>query len=149
MEKLRYRKNLRENEGGAQEKLPLYLILLVVIMGVAIFATVSWLNYIRPPQLTEIKVYIDGVLSDPPNTTVGTHDIYIIALDDDDNPLTEVRIKIKGAGVIKNGWTDGNGRANFRHLTLEIEGINNATLVSIDAYHEQSFHIKEDMLVIK
>ncbi len=149
MGKLRFRKKMHEDEGGAQEKLPLYLILLVVIMGIAIFALVSWLNYIRPPQLTEIKVYIDGVLSDPPNTTVGTHDIYIIAWDDDDKPLKDVTIEIKGAGFNRKSKTDDNGRANFRHLTFVIEGEFNATMVSIDAYHEQSYPIKEDMLVFK
>ena len=122
MEKLRYRKNLHEDEGGAQEKVPLYLILLVVIMGIAICASVSWLNFIRPPQLAEIEVYVDGVLSDPPNTTAGTHDIYIIAWDDDDKPLKDVTIEMKGAGFNIKSKTDDNGRANFRHLTFVIEG---------------------------
>ena len=149
MEILRYRKKLYEDEGGAQEKFPLYLIILVVIMGIAIFALVSWLNIIRPPQLAEINVYIDGVLSDPPNTTVGTRDIYIIAWDDDDKPLKDVTIKIKGAGVNIDKQTDDTGIARFGNLWFQIEGEINATLVSISATHDHSFPIREDMLMSK
>lgn len=136
------------DERAELERLPLLLILLVIIAAIAIIIIFSWYSLINKPELSEIYVYIDGDLSDPPTTVEGTHEIYIIAEDEDGRPLKDVLIDITGAGINTSKKTGSNGKADFGSLTFEI-GETGPEIIYIDALYKESFPIHKPMLVYK
>ena len=133
---------------GELERLPLFLIVLVIIAALVIIIVFSWYSLPTAPHLSEIHIYIDGEQLDSSNITEGTHDVYIIAKDNNGENLRGVLIKITGTGINTSKKTDTKGKADFGSLTFEVEGWT-SDLVFIRASYKNSFPIDRSIWVIK
>ncbi len=136
------------DEKGELERLPMFLIILVIIAAIVIIVILSWYSLPTTPHLSEIHIYIDGKQLDLSNVTEGTHDVYIIAKDNNDELLKDVLIEIIGTGINMSKKTDTNGKADFGSLTFELEGII-SDVVFIHASYKDSLPIHESIWVLK
>ncbi len=101
---------LRRDEGGALEGLPLYLIILVVIAGVATAIFFGWMQGAQSTELRRIEVNVsEGFI----NSGTSGNKIEIKALDQSNGPLEGATVKLEGCGVKKIGETDSDGKAEF------------------------------------
>jgi hypothetical protein len=98
----------RWNSKGAIEGLPLQLIIMVVIAGVALVIILAWL------QPWKNKVDLQSVEANPATLTKGVAaTVTITAFDTKNNKLSGVAIVLNGCGVTKTGVTDGTGTVKF------------------------------------
>lgn len=101
---------LRRDEEGALEGLPLYLIILVVIAGVATAIFFGWMQGAQSTELRRIEVNVsEGFV----NAGTSGNKIKIKALDQSNSPLEGATVKLEGCGVKKIGETDSDGKVEF------------------------------------
>lgn len=104
---------LRNEESGALEGLPLYLIILVVIAGVGTVILVGWMMGAQSTELDYITVdYGTGPI---PTGTTG-RDITVTAYDTSGNELQGAIVTLSGCGVNLIGETNSNGVTTFRDV---------------------------------
>ena len=84
------KRRIRLDDGGALEGMPLQLIIMVVIAGVAISIVIAWLTIFTAPDLAKIEMYSATPDSDPIRITENTTAITIKAWDTKGNPLEGV-----------------------------------------------------------
>jgi hypothetical protein len=98
----------RWNQKGAIEGLPLQLIIMVVIAGVAIVVIMAWL------QPWKNKVDLQSISVTPGAVTKGAPTLVTItAFDTKNNKLAGVAVVLSGCGVSISGTTDSTGTVKF------------------------------------
>ncbi len=97
------------NDKGALEGLPLYLIILVVIAGVATAIIVGWMMSAQSQELNSIEVDYSGASI----TADSNNKVTVKAYDQDGNPLKGATVKLQGCNVNEIGETDENGECEF------------------------------------
>jgi hypothetical protein len=114
------KRRIRLDETGALEGMPLQLIIMVVIAGIAISIVVAWLTIFTAPDLAKIELHSATPHSDPIRVTENTTAITIKAWDTKGNPLESVSIKMSGSNLIVAGLTDSDGTFTASGLNIDI-----------------------------
>jgi hypothetical protein len=127
---------------GAIEGLPLQLIIMVVIAGIAIVIILSWL------QPWKNKVDLESVSVAPPNVSRGVAtQVTVTAWDTKDNKLSGVVVVLSGAGVTASGTTDSTGTVKFT-ITPSLPPGTSTGQVDITATYTGSMTIEKTNLII-
>ncbi len=114
------KRRIRLDERGGLEGMPLQLIIMVVIAGIAISIVVAWLTIFTAPDLAKIELHSAAPSTDPIRITENTTAITIKAWDTKGNPLEGVSIKMSGAGVVIAGLTGSDGTFTASGLNIDI-----------------------------
>ena len=114
------KRRIRVDERGALEGMPLQLIIMVVIAGIAISILIAWLTIFTAPDLAKLELHSATPSSDPIRITENTTAITIKAWDSKGNPLEGVSIKMSGASVIIAGVTGSDGTFTANGLSIDI-----------------------------
>lgn len=125
-------KAIWKNEEGAIEGLPLQLLIMVVIAGVAIGVIVGWMSFSKtevgtitanPDTITVSRVY--GVL----NTSVT-----ITVLDQNGKALNDATVTLSGSGVDTAKKTGSNGTATFAITATLPTNTNTGSITATASY---------------
>jgi len=132
----------RWNKNGAIEGLPLQLIIMVVIAGIAIVIILSWL------QPWKNKVDLESVSVNPTSVVRGVAtQVTVTAWDTKDNKLSGVVVVLSGAGVTASGPTDSTGTVKFT-ITPSLPPGTTSGQVDITATYTGSMTIEKTNLII-
>lgn len=100
--------------------MPLQLIIMVVIAGIAISIVIAWLTIFTSPDLARIEIYSVEPKTEPMRVTENTTSITIKAWDTKGNPLEGVSIKMSGSNVLIAGVTGSDGTFTATDLKIDI-----------------------------
>lgn len=114
------RRRINLDTGGALEGMPLQLIIMVVIAGIAISIVIAWLTIFTSPDLARIEIYSVEPKTEPMRVTENTTSITIKAWDTKGNPLEGVSIKMSGSNVLIAGVTGSDGTFTATDLKIDI-----------------------------
>lgn len=114
---------------GALEGLPLYLILLVVIAGVATAIIVGWMSSAQSTELDNIEVDED----DRVISTASGQNIDVTAYDRDGNGLEGVFVTLEGCDVVESGETDADGTYTFEGIDPQLSQNQNFGEIEVTA----------------
>ncbi|MFH0815607.1 MAG: hypothetical protein V1934_02150 [Methanobacteriota archaeon] len=132
----------RWNKRGAIEGLPLQLIIMVVIAGIAIVIILSWL------QPWKNKVDLQSVSASPGTVARGVAtQVTVTAWDTKDNKLSGVVVVLDGAGVHASGTTDSTGTVKFT-ITPSLPPGTSSGQVSITATYTGSITVEKTNLIV-
>ncbi len=130
----------RNDEEGVLEGLPLYLIILVVIAGVATAVIAGWMMSAQSTELGSIEIdEEDKIIDTNPN-----QNIEVTAYDRNDNPLEGATVIISGCGVEEDGLTEEDG-------TYTAEGVNPDGEGNIDVevrYTGETTTVRHDEIIV-
>lgn len=102
----------REDEKGALEGLPLYLIILVVIAGVGTAIIAGWMMSAQSTELGSIEIDDeDKIIGEGSGSTVE-----ITAYDRDNNPLEGATVTLEGCEIQETGITEEDGTYSTERL---------------------------------
>lgn len=104
----------REDEKGALEGLPLYLIILVVIAGVGTAIIAGWMMSAQSTELDHIEI------NDKEFTAGSNNGVTITAYDQDNEPLKDATVTLEGCGVVESKTTDSDGAAKFEKINPDL-----------------------------
>ncbi|MEF8873976.1 MAG: hypothetical protein V5A88_04810 [Candidatus Thermoplasmatota archaeon] len=129
----------REDEKGALEGLPLYLIILVVIAGVGTAIIAGWMMSAQSTELDHIEI-------DDKEFTAGTNNgVTITAYDQDNEPLEDATVTLEGCGVVESETTDSNGEASFSNINPDL-GDDNIDYIDVTVKYED--RTETDQIVV-
>lgn len=114
------KRSIRLDERGALEGMPLQLIIMVVIAGIAISIVIAWLTIFTAPDLAKMELISSTPSTDPVRITENTTAITIKAWDTKGNPLESVSIKMSGSNIIVAGLTGSDGTFTASGLNIDI-----------------------------
>jgi hypothetical protein len=106
--------------------MPLQLIIMVVIAGIAIAIIVAWLTVFSGADLAKIERTAPST-----DVTDATTSIAIKAWDTKGNPLSGASITMEGCGVVKAGTTGADGTYTASGLNIEIPGGSNFCTITV------------------
>lgn len=135
------------DERGALEGLPLQLIIMVVIAGIAISIVIAWLTIFTAPDLARIELHSAEPETDPMRITENTTSITIKAWDTKGNPLEGVTIKMSGASVLVAGMTDSVGTFTARDLNIDI-GMSDFGTIRVEAEYSGTVSITKTINIV-
>jgi hypothetical protein len=131
MGKNKISREIKQDEKGALEGLPLYLIILVVIAAISIVIIISWLGTIQNTDLDSIE--ISGTETDGTLVEGQTYSITITAKGNNGKNLEGVSVKIEGVGISKTLKTQSDGKATFTGITPDLPANTYTDEISISA----------------
>ncbi len=105
--------------------MPLQLIILVVIAGIAIAIIVAWLTIFSAADLARLEK------TSPTDVTDATTSITVKAWDTNGNPLSGVTVTMEGCNVVKAGTTGGDGAYTASGLNIQIPGGSNFCTITV------------------
>lgn len=130
------------NRKGAIEGLPLQLIIMVVIAGVALVIILAWM------QPWKNKVDLQSVSANPGSVTKGVATLVTVtAYDTKNNKLSGVVVVINGCGVSNTGTTDSTGTVKFT-ITPTLPSGTVSGQVDITATYTGSMTIEKTNVII-
>jgi hypothetical protein len=142
-----FKKSIRLDDRGALEGMPLQLIIMVIIAGIAISIIIAWLTIFTAPDLAKIELYSAEPSTDPIRVTENTTSITIKAWDTKGNPLESVSIKMSGANLIQAGMTGADGTYTARDLNLDI-GTSDFGTIRVEAEFSGTLTITKSFNVV-
>jgi hypothetical protein len=142
-----FERRIRLDDRGALEGMPLQLIIMVVIAGIAISIIIAWLTIFTAPDLAKIEVHSSEPAADPIRITENTTSITIKAWDTKGNPLESVTIKMSGANLIIAGMTGADGTFTARDLNLDI-GTSDFGTVHVEAEYSGTLSITKSLNIV-
>ncbi len=142
-----FKKRIRLDDRGALEGMPLQLIIMVVIAGIAISIIIAWLTIFTAPDLSKIEVYSAEPEADPIRITENTTSITIKAWDTKGNPLEGVSIKMSGANLIIAGMTGADGTFTARSLDIDI-GTSDFGTIRVEAEFSGTLSITKSLNIV-
>jgi len=113
--------NIRRNENGGIEGLPLQLLIVVIIASVGIAVVLGWMGSIDEVKtIKTINVDPDGitVAKTTGEKTVTTFTVTVY--DGDDNPIDNVALVLSGAGVTETAFTNQDGSFSWSNLLVTL-----------------------------
>ncbi|MCK5548352.1 MAG: hypothetical protein KAI64_05015 [Thermoplasmata archaeon] len=124
---------------GGLEGLPLQLIIMMVIAGIAIGIVISWLTVFSEKPLKELEV--TGITPVPTKgnrilTNGVSYMIEITALNSDRKPMKDVTVFLEGPGISKIATTDSDGRAAFTDVIPDLGTNEEVGLISVSGKHK-------------
>lgn len=120
------KKRLTDDRKGALEGLPLYLVILVLITGVATTIMMGWLSQPENKTIGDVLVTPDKIIltgSGPYSNNHITLKVYV--KDNDGNPVKGAVVTVKGMGIesskgtTPSATTDNDGIAQFKGLEIK------------------------------
>jgi hypothetical protein len=141
------KRRIRLDERGALEGMPLQLIIMVVIAGIAISIVIAWLTIFTAPDLAKIELHSATPSSDPIRITENTTAITIKAWDTKGNPLESVSIKISGSNVIVAGLTGSDGTFAAEGLDIDI-GSSDFGTIHVEAEFSGTLSITKTLNIV-
>lgn len=142
-----FKRSIRLDDRGALEGMPLQLIIMVVIAGIAISIIIAWLTIFTAPDLAKIELYSAEPSTDPIRVTENTTSITIKAWDTKGNPLESVSIKMSGANLIRAGITGADGTYTARDLNLDI-GTSDFGTIRVEAEYSGTLTITKSFNIV-
>ena len=142
-----FEKRIRLDDRGALEGMPLQLIIMVVIAGIAISIIIAWLTIFTAPDLSKMEVYGAEPEADPIRITENTTSITIKAWDTKGNPLEGVSIKMSGANLIIAGMTGADGTFTARNLDIDI-GTSDFGTIRVEAEFSGTLSITKSLNIV-
>lgn len=142
-----FEKRIRLDDRGALEGMPLQLIIMVVIAGVAISIVIAWLTIFTAPDLAKIELYSAEPVTDPIRITENTTSITIKAWDTKGNPLESVSVKMSGANLIVAGMTAADGTFTARDLDIDI-GTSDFGTIHVEAEFSGTLSITKSFNIV-
>jgi len=133
--RIRKKKKLELDERGALEGLPLYMIILVVITGIAIVIIVGWLTAFQKPMLDRIEIV------EPTNKEITTladgsfsYAITVKAHSDKGKALEGVEITFSGPGIDTKKITGADGKTTIYGNGNLGENVNTGSIAITASY---------------
>lgn len=142
-----FEKRIRLDDRGALEGMPLQLIIMVVIAGIAISIIIAWLTIFTAPDLSKIELYGAEPEAEPIRITENTTSITIKAWDTKGNPLEGVSIKMSGANLIIAGMTGADGIFKARNLDIDI-GTSDFGTIRVEAEFSGTLSITKSLNIV-
>ena len=142
-----FEKRIRLDDRGALEGMPLQLIIMVVIAGIAISIIIAWLTIFTAPDLSKIDLYGAEPEAEPIRITENTTSITIKAWDTKGNPLEGVSIKMSGANLIIAGMTGADGTFTARGLDIDI-GTSDFGTIRVEAEFSGTLSITKSLNIV-
>jgi hypothetical protein len=142
-----FEKRIRLDDRGALEGMPLQLIIMVVIAGIAISIVIAWLTIFTAPDLAKIELYSAEPATDPIRITENTTSIAVKAWDTKGNPLESVSVKISGANIIVAGLTQADGTFTARDLNIDI-GTSDFGTIHVEAEFSGTLSITKSFNIV-
>jgi hypothetical protein len=131
------------NRDGAVEGLPLQLIIMVVIAGVALVIILAWLAPWKS------KVDLDSVSAAPGSVVRDvTASVTVTAWDTKNNKLSGVVLVLDGCGVHQSATTDKNGVATFSIKPTLAPGTTSGEVVVTATYTGTMSITKETLIIV-
>lgn len=141
------KRRIRLDERGALEGMPLQLIIMVVIAGIAISIVIAWLTIFTAPDLAKIELQSTTPSSDPIRITENTTAITIKAWDTKGNPLKGVSIKMSGSNIIVAGLTGPDGTFTAEGLNIDI-GSSDFGTIHVEAEFSGTLSITKTLNIV-
>ena len=130
------------NRKGAIEGLPLQLIIMVVIAGVALVIVMAWLAPWKN------KVDLASVSASPGSITKGyTTGVTLTTWDTKDNKLSGVTIVLNGCGCSEHGQTNSTGALKFS-LKPDLPPGTTAGQITVTATYSGTMTIEKTTVII-
>ncbi len=142
-----FKRRIRVNDSGALEGLPLQLIIMVVIAGIAISIVIAWLTVFTAPDLARIELHSSVPNSDPIKITENTTAITIKAWDTKGNPLEGVSMKMYGANVLVAGLTGPDGTFTADGLKIDV-GSSDFGTIRVEAEFSGTISITKTLNIV-
>ncbi len=142
-----FEKRIRLDDRGALEGMPLQLIIMVVIAGIAISIIIAWLTIFTAPDLSKIELYGAEPEAEPIRITENTTSITIKAWDTKGNPLEGVSIKMSGSNLIIAGMTGADGIFKARNLDIDI-GTSDFGTIRVEAEFSGTLSITKSLNIV-
>lgn len=127
--------------------MPLQLIIMVVIAGIAISIIIAWLTIFTAPDLARIELYSAEPQTDPMKITENTTAITIKAWDTKGNPLEGVSIKMSGANLLVAGMTGAEGTFKATDLKIDI-GTSGFGTIRVEAEYSGTLSITKTLNIV-
>lgn len=139
----RIRAKRKWNSKGAIEGLPLQLIIMVVIAGVAVVIILAWLAPWKN------KVDLDSVSADPSTMTRDkATTVTITAWDTKNNKLSGVTVVLEGCGCSAVGTTDATGTVKFSNQKPSLSPGTTSGQIIVTATYSGSMSIQKTTIII-
>ncbi len=141
------KRRISVDETGALEGMPLQLIIMVVIAGIAISIVVAWLTIFTAPDLAKIELHSAEPGTNPLRITENTTSITLKAWDTKGNPLEGVSIKMSGANLLVAGMTEADGTFTASGLKLDI-GSSDFGSIHVEAEYSGTLTITKTLNIV-
>jgi len=141
------KRRISVDEMGALEGMPLQLIIMVVIAGIAISIVIAWLTIFTAPDLAKIELYSVEPDTNPIRITENTTSITLKAWDTKGNPLEGVSIKMSGANLLVAGMTGPDGTFTVNNLKLDI-GSSDFGSIHVEAEYSGTLSITKTLNIV-
>lgn len=129
------------------EGMPLQLIIMVVIAGIAISIVITWLTIFTAPDLAKVELYSAEPETEPMKITENTTSITIKAWDTKGNPLEGVSIKMSGANVLVAGTSGPDGTFTASSLIIDI-GTSDFGTIRVEAEYSGTVSITKTINIV-
>lgn len=127
--------------------MPLQLIIMVVIAGIAISIVITWLTIFTAPDLAKVELYSAEPETEPMKITENTTSITIKAWDTKGNPLEGVSIKMSGANVLVAGTSGPDGTFTALSLIIDI-GTSDFGTIRVEAEYSGTVSITKTINIV-
>ncbi len=127
--------------------MPLQLIIMVVIAGIAISIVITWLTIFTAPDLAKVELYSAEPETEPMKITENTTSITIKAWDTKGNPLEGVSIKMSGANVLVAGTSGPDGTFTASSLIIDI-GTSDFGTIRVEAEYSGTVSITKTINIV-
>ncbi|TET91723.1 MAG: hypothetical protein E3J35_01430 [Methanomassiliicoccales archaeon] len=141
------KKRISLDDRGALEGMPLQLIIMVVIAGIAISIVITWLTIFTAPDLAKVELYSAEPETEPMKITENTTSITIKAWDTKGNPLEGVSIKMSGANVLVAGTSGPDGTFTASSLIIDI-GTSDFGTIRVEAEYSGTVSITKTINIV-
>lgn len=135
------------DDRGALEGMPLQLIIMVVIAGIAISIVIAWLTIFTAPDLAKIEFCSAEPRTEPMKITENTTAITIKAWDTKGNPLEGVSFRMSGSNVLVAGTSGPEGTFTASDLDIDI-GTSDFGTIRVEAEYSGTVSITKNISIV-